>query len=556
MSTFKKITLCCCILFTYYALSNNTVVRDELDDFDFFNDLLTNSFVEQTQWNLPTRDKQDVINLLEEVAAIDLLKEDFFLNTNPLTTRDLLDEPFALIQGCFCSPGAFAQRSIGFDIFYNQTTRMVFKHESTNIDSYLAIRCESFLQKLRNTVDRLRQLEPAFDLDVDQITRLFQNLTVQERRAGFMFYGKKTFDSNHHYLSIGFQIPVYYLEHNYFLTDEEQSAIQQEFGSLDPGNQCQFEDDHFICDKFGFGDSRFSFEVPIRDSDLWEVAAGGFVTIPTAGALGTGIFRGSSFKPFKCRRPVFDLELLTQEQAFQDDVVEQQMLEFLLNALDHLSAHLLDTTMGNGGHFGIGISFRTKSPLEYFIRRPWAHRFRMKTRYSIEYLLPARETRYFIQCNNPTDFDKRDFNNPNQTDCNFAFLSQMITNRLFPYALNTTVYPNLVCRSTTRFLYKGSRVALSIGTDTWIVTKEALRNISYPFALTSSCTPVCLYRNLDIRKATRALAYQGKVFISAMFKHCGKNNKIWSFCFHADQTFSSSGIGKDFVLAFKVNCSF
>lgn len=549
MNVIKKI-----ILF-FFIISNISLCYTELEDLDFFNDLITNAFVEQTTWNI-TRDKQDVINLLEEISAIDLLKQDFFLNTNPLAIRNLLDQPFALLQGgCFCSPIAVPECSIAFDLFYNQTTRMVFRGESTNIDSYLAIRCPAFLTALQNTINKLTQLEPSFDLNADQITMLFQHLTVQDRKAGFMLYGKKTFDSPHHYLSVGFQIPIYYLERNYFLTEEEREAIEGEFDSLDPGDQCQFEDDHFISDKFGFGDSRITVEVPVKESDLWEVTPGAFLTIPTAATFGHGIFRGSAFKPVRCR-PLFDLELLTQESAFQDDEVEQQILQFLLNALDDLSSNLLDVPLGNGGHFGLGISLRTKSPLEFFIRRPWARHFRMKTRYSIEYLLPRRETRYFIQCNNPSDFDKRNFNDPNQTDCNFDFLTRTVTNRLYPFALVATVYPNLVCRSTTRFSYKKNNLTLSIGSDTWIVTRETLRNICAPEKVNGPCPPDILFRNLAIYKARRPFAYQGKIFLSAMFKHIGKNNKIWSFCFHADDTFANSGIGKDFVLAFKVNCSF
>lgn len=57
-------------------------------------------------------DKADIINILLSVGAIDLLKEPFFLRSNKLNTRSLLDYPlFIRFKPC--------KRAFGMDLFYN-----------------------------------------------------------------------------------------------------------------------------------------------------------------------------------------------------------------------------------------------------------------------------------------------------------------------------------------------------------------------------------------------------------------------------------------------------
>lgn len=76
-------------------------------------------------------DKADIINILLSVGAIDLLKEPFFLRSNKLNTRSLLDYPlFIRFKPC--------KRAFGMDLFYNATARKFFDKNSSNISSYLA----------------------------------------------------------------------------------------------------------------------------------------------------------------------------------------------------------------------------------------------------------------------------------------------------------------------------------------------------------------------------------------------------------------------------------
>lgn len=504
MNEIKKIACFFFISLSYFSIRSSD---ESFTEYDFFNDPITNAFVEQTDWHI-TREKQDIIDTLDDLKIIDLLKEDFFLNTNPLNSRSLLDNPFSLLQHCYYSSHIpeTAQHNYGLHFFFNQMTRMVFRKDSTGIESYLAIRQKDFLEKLRVVTNQIEKIIPNFDINPDRVTFLIRNLTVQERRTGFMFYGKHTLPGPLHEITISWKMPFYLLERNYFTTDKERAALEAELGALEEEDQIDFEDEHLVATKLGFGDARISIDAPMTRSQRWAFNLGGFIDIPTALTFTRGVIRGTrrGLKKVTCR-PRFNLELLLDDNALANNTAETAATEFVLAALDHFGGNLLDTPLGNGGHVGIGAIMYSKMPLDFIIRRSWAHNFRIKSRYSIQYLFPKRETRCYIACNNAHEFDKRNFEDTNRSDDNFNFLAATLTNRLFPFAFNTTVHPNIIVRSTTSLLYKAHGRGFSIGTDGWARTKESLRNIQ---------TPKNFEKTLEVIKARRPFAYQSKLFAS------------------------------------------
>lgn len=520
-------------------------------EFDLFDDPELNHFAEEYNWNV-TRNKQDVIDLLEDIGFIELLKEPLFLHTNLLNNRNIPDLPFSRNTLTYfpCvskyKPN-YGFKKFGFSLYYNETPRMVFEKSSTNISSYLAIQEDSFLDKLEALIQKLDILIPGLGIDPFLIADLFKNFTVQERRAGAYFSAAYALPTSRKMI-LGINLPLCYCERNHFLTEGETARIEQELGtpSIEPQDQEAFQDKHFISDRIGIGDMRITLDTPIHKSAFLQAVGSIFCTVPTAQTFANGVLRGSKFCPVT-NRPTFDLSLLLNDAARADGTLHIQLEEFLLCALDNLNSMLLDTRLGNHGHFGLGFALYLKSHLDLLIKRPWAENFRMKSRYSAEFLFPATETRYFITCSDLHDFDIRDFNNQNQTESNFAFLTETLTNRLFPFALPARISPPPILRSTTNLTYSNGRIQWDIGTDTWIWPREGLY-------VSSKCTH-SINHALNEYIAKRPFAYQGKLFTSLAYNHSAYES-IWTFSIFIDKTFTSSGIGKDFTIALGIHGSF
>lgn len=540
MDTVKKIVISCFLLFPTLSRPSNY-----FDSYNpFLDDAELGNFTESYDWTI-TRNQQDVINFLEDIGVINLLKEPLFLRTNLLNTRSLLDLPFH-INALTYLPCVDKHKKnsgfkkCGFSIYYNQTTRSTFVRHSTDICSYLAITQNSFLTKLANVIQQLDALIPNLDINPLLIADLFKKFTVQERRFGALFSAAYTVE-NPQPIVLGINVPLAYHERNHFITEHEVERIENELGSPEgePGEQHAFEDAHFISDRLGIGDTRLTIDTVLHKSPYLQAVGGLFCTVPTAITFATGVIRGRAFHPVQ-PRPLFDLSLLLDDDARENGTLHTQLEKFLLAALDNINSILLNTRLGNGGHFGLGAALYLKSPLYLIVNRPWAQNFKLKSRYSFEYLFPADETRYFIMCSDLHDFDNRDFNDETQTANNFDFLTQTLTNRLFPFSFPTRVSPSPIMRSTSQLEYSNGRFTWVFGSDTWIQPQERLR-----------LSPVCsstVTHPLNEHIAKKPFAYQGRLFTSLAYNYIGQNS-IWTGNLFIDQAISGKGIGYDFTIA-------
>src|SRR3990172_6982135 len=274
----------------------------ELDELDEFDSPELGNFLAETEFHPPTRaDADAVLELLKNVGAIELLKEQTFCNTNPLNERSLLDLPLFLPQQ-FSRPEGW---TIGGHLFWNQTSKQNFTTSSTSICSYLSFCSPSFQAKFNNIINSLPQnLRPT--LNIMNILNTFGNTRIQERRLGLMFQAERTFKS----WALRFFLPLYYLERNFFLTNSELEQITRELGESSPGEQERFKREHLISDKIGFGDTRIELDFFPIQRDTFALRGGFLATIPTGFSVVKGI-AGSSFD--KCSpRPEINFEELFQ----------------------------------------------------------------------------------------------------------------------------------------------------------------------------------------------------------------------------------------------------
>jgi len=516
-------------------------------DNDFFfdddDDPFINEFSDMVGSDLSTRkiDPSDIINLLCEIGAKEILKTDFFLQTNPLNQRSLLDEPLFEPDRCyFAYPWV-----IGFHIFARKKDRSNFTFRSTCLDSYLALSQPTLLERLQNTIDIFRELldEPQFNIDIEKIFELFSRTTVEERRGGFMFHMMRQWQNK----TFRLLLPIYYLESNYSLSQADQDAIAEEFGAINEENQEDFKKRHFISDALGVGDTRLELDVDLVEKGTFLIRLGAQATIPTAFRWGGG-FRGTLF-PKPSTFPAFDFDRLFQlaENPGKENMKTafDLLSQFLLGSLDRISANLLDPTLGNGGHLGFGIFLRSYVPLHSLIKRSWAQNLSYANRISVEYLFPGTQKRFFINKINEQEFN-RDFSNPNDAQENLTFLEEKFIERIYLRAFDTKIQPGVILRWSSKLCHQGKRLGFNVGTDFWLQDKEKIRTIDVPKSVR---------KQLDIAKAIPSVAYQGKIFGSVVVK-ANQSQRTWFISLNADGTISNKGLGEDYGVSLNIETTF
>lgn len=547
------INLLCMPINAYWqALPEDPVEKEYSTGSDFFDDdydedLFGQEMLEMTlnseQTNVFRATPESIIAILEGIDALQILQESFYLHTNPIVSRDLVDEPF---EPLICKP----QRHwfVGFFNFWNQTNHSYLTQHSTHMNSYLALYEPSLIDKLENTASNLNQLfdEPQFNLNVQEIFGLFSPMTVQERRIGLMLYAQGWFEK----LAFRLYTPLYYRERNFFLNNEQRKALEIQFGELEPQQQKAFQKQHLISDKFGLGDTRFEIDFPVVRHWSSEIKLGFLLTIPTGGSFVKGM-AGSSFEKDKnAAMPTFDFNGLfnLSEGTITEETKQQAfsiLSNFLLGALDRLSANLLDVPLGNGRHLGLGISARTITYGGNY--HPWAENIAFHTHTYVEYLFPSSEKRFFTKKINPSDFESRDFNDPNAANSNLTFIEQEFVDRLYTLAFDTLVQPGVIIRTRGRLCYCGSWVDVGFGADFWLQSRDYLLHIQGPESLVMQ---------LDKKKAQPLTAYQADLFGNISFKVRHGRDYFWVVGLNGSGTYAQSGIGREFLVALHIAAHF
>lgn len=532
------------------ALANQCLCLNDMDDFDtFLNELENDEIFNTTQFTYVRKgfDPEQILHILLEMGVVELLQEDIFLRTNPLNKRNVLDLPIALLDKNYTHNDWI----IGLNLFWNKIDRCYFSQSSDSISSYLGITQDSFLAKLDAAAKKIAALAGEFSFDPLDIILLFENGTVQQRQFGFLLYGEKQFRKWH----FSCHLPFYYLERNLWLTQEEQDAIDEELGVTDEEQKEALKDEHAVSDKLGFGDTRLSFDiVPFETRGKLDFRLGGQITIPTAWAIFKGL-EGNHFVacPRKQHRNFADLtgytlaELINMaiEEIGQFDDAFKMLKKMSFESLDQIAANLLEAPLGNSGHLGVGVYSKTIWPITPFIKRNWARNIMYKGFLSLEYLFPATEKRFFVECIDPEAFD-RDFDDADKAEENLIFLEEQFVDKFFPFFYDTTVHPGIVFRWTGKFMYETDRWSFCLGTDTWVRSKESLTNIQAP------CNQI---DKLNVGKARRLLGYQSKV-IGSVFYKSQRRKRNWFLSLNGDYTWWSSGIGKDYTLSFNLEIDF
>lgn len=484
-----------------------------------------------------------IVPPLNECGVVNILKEDLFCKTHQLNQRSLLDIPTF-----FTPPLPHDYFLLRAHLFWNNTPRMYFSKNSSDLDAYMTFNSDCLLSKITQAqhtittdpdcsaffIGSLGINPEVFDVDVKKITSLFSKITIEERRAGVMAEIAQQIDA----LLLSIKIPFYYLERNIFLTDAEIARIQELsfVPQTSEGTDMEFACRHFISDKFGFGDARVTLAIKAHQDDNLLVHMGLFTTAPTALTLQKGII-GSHFKK-NCAPPPFDLcEILNLglSATALEDRLKHDMGILLENAIDNLSALLLEQDLGNGKHWGIGAVLEPT----WFMHNYW----KLYNRFSVEIFTPVTEQRFFVKSADLKEFAKRNFNESidmEVAESNLRFLNARLLDMFFPRAFDVTIIPAPILMGTQMIMYQGHHFTAMVGQDLWWQGAETMRT-------NDDC-----FGKYNIKKTEGISAFQYKLLASLGYT-APFSDGDWYLSLNGDKTISSSGIGKDYTIS--LNCS-
>ena len=478
----------------------------------------------------PLPDAIDIVETLNTLGLPTLLQNNFYKHTNPINTRPLVDLP-SFQMAYFQLPFVPCQSGVSVQFFFNQMRDCYFTKCSSKISSYLNLNDANLLESI--------DLDDLLDTSLDTIFPLFANMKLEERRAGIMLGGYKNFGKSW----FNAILPFYWLEHNFFLTQKEQEAIQNQplfinaGAGTDVSGEMEFAYKHLVSTKLGLGDLRLQLARNLTIDSCSTLLPTFEVTLPTSRALdgrriyewfGDSVLIGGRYCKMCCPPPLDFQELACLAFGTVQQQAEAKTLatNFLVGALDRLTANVADRSLGQE-HTSLG-------PVVYYYRQ-LSEYAAVQANLGFDYFIPRPETRFFLFNKNPEEFN-RDYTNPADATANLAFLTQQTVNFLYPGVCNVRVHPGIVTKFSVAFWYNSPSFRALVGYDYWHKTKEY---VTIPYATTLL---------LNIARGLRPEAYQSKIFAKVFAYMPGFCEYLYAGL-SGDFTVDSYGIGRDFTLS-------
>ncbi|MBN1549145.1 hypothetical protein JW872_00630 [Candidatus Babeliales bacterium] len=496
-----------------------------------------------------------LIPVMNECGMVEIFKHSLFCHTYPLNERNILDNPI------FYTPLSDKKSmTLKGHFFYNHTRKNYFTEQNNGIGSYLAINHSTFTQALQNSFNRTLEIETCrdfftntigieeeyFETDIQQKFALLKNIRVEDRRVGVMFELLAPFNNLNYVTQLIFnlKIPFLYRERNVTASSKDITRLKDDISEFFPQTtetpdaslmeviKNPFVREYAIRDKIGFGDSRLSIGYKVADTEKYQFALGPEFTFPTAITLQHNVW--STARKIPPKRPTFDLsEFFQRADANPEVALVRELKDIGTSAIERLDDMLLNTGLGNGGHFGLGIFIE---PTVHFNKDThWYNRL------AFEALLPGTHRRYFLKKVDISEFDGRDFASDDETiaDDNMSFLNQRLLDMVFPNDFLVRVTPGAQLKITSIVDHVHGNWKFKLGTDYWLQGRESFRFIDM------NSTGIA---NYEIERGRRPSAKQLK-FLGGFAYDTTVGNATTRLFLNAETTAFSSGIGKDFTVA-------
>lgn len=391
--------------------------------------------------------------------------------------------------------------------FFNMTNRMnVTVNDLFNYQSTLTQ--QEFLQVIGS------YLEGASIQQVEQLLPLFQKITIQERKTGFLLQGGATKGPFTLQLHTSLQLGA----RNFWLNDKDADAIRavlkEQFG------ESELDEGEFYIIRIGMGDTRIKFGLNTINMTSFQNDVGFEAIVPTSRL---------SYVP--------RVNIGVAETSFDED----DMFESGVSALRGVRDYLINPRLGNNGHFGFGCYWETKVGLFHDLIQLW-------TRASYDVLFPCMEDRIFMFKTTLTPEDMKRVNDSGMdTPENQALVNQYIQQYVFPSSFKANVYPggvaNIVIAANVDF---SKRWRGALGYDFYAQRKENIREI-YNTSVNIN--------DLRVDDAETQSTRQHKIF-SEVFYHNKKNKSDCGIGIGGDVTVANVNIGADWTVYLKFASSF
>ena len=385
-----------------------------------------------------------------------------------------------------------------------------------------------------------------------EILPLFNNILLEQRRIGIMIGASKCFGN----WRCNVAAPLYYLEHNFFLSQQELDALQTSSYFADINNVYQperpedFITHHLVSDKIGLGDFRFYGDYTFFNDTRNPLRVGAQLTLPNSSVINRAI-NGNSFNPSPAQPPLSFTEIAALIcQATGTDPADPRIKEaqFLLGSLrqsyavlflDRLAANLAENSLGQR-QVSYGLLLEYQRRITDFTA---FHLF-----FEWDQFVQGAEKRMVKLALSPGDALDRNYDdafldsNPTIAQDDLTFFQQQAINILYPPFIPLKVKQGDIIKARAFSATTWHAMEWMLGFDVWYQAKEIL---------TPYCNTFTLYGPVDIPAAARPSALQGKLFgqLTAISHKPTPDTFGWRSGLRGELTTNSFGIGKDWLVA-------
>lgn len=526
--------LCCSYLFL--SIAAEQFFFDDFSGYEIM-ELAENNFTDQV--NKFDFTPEEILGFLTGVVRWqDIANKDFFLQTHEIPVRHVLDLPF------FSSYRQIkSKNSLFLTPFYAQINKGYFSKYIDHLEGYLALNDQTLLSAIQDQFTVIQSIPDTLYLEPDKIFKVLKDTFLEQRRLGLMVEWIHCFNQ----WTFLLQIPFVYLERNFQMTESDKKILEQELGIASSlKEQKEFQDAHLISDKLGFSDIRLHISRQWYQDSSFEFSFGLFTTLPTGFRCSNGL-RGSLFKR-PSTYPDIDFfsianNLFTPNPAAQDSTFAP-LSAAALDALDRLSALVLDMPIHTRRHISLGIDLFSKVPFSQLFTQG-NYSFDVNFFLSAEYFFPGQETRFFINAVDWAGFSSLDIEDFSNAEKILTFLKNESISRFFLRAFDAHVSPGFILRQNVEFLFYYKRLMLGCGIDGWLKTKEKVTLDQHE----RLADPL-----IDQVKAQGFLAYQYGITAQCAYVFEGKTVD-WSCGINLFASLATRAIGNEYgaAISFKID---
>jgi hypothetical protein len=537
---YKKIILLLLLTFRSYSLEVNS---------DQFSDDFNNIFCEEDV-NIRKLTKFDALSILTAIKFPSALSANLYRKVCPFADRSIYSLPSLLLYHSEHVPALECYDNLfRFNIFFNQMKKSSFG-KTYHCSEYLCFDDNPIFMLDENVHEQMKLHN---FLDMIEIAKKGK---ISLRKVGMYFQYLRNLNDK---LSLELDLPLYYIERNYYLNCDEIRAIEicsEKAGLPKPSADRTRHEKNMtksaVSDKFGFGNITLKLGWLASDYFCNPLKIGLLINIPTNTALKKEII-GTHFKNdlSKAKIDLFKLMCLGQQDPEAGgDVKKAELIakKIIHQTANRLSTILLDSDLGFT-HFGIGFF----ADNYIYLNQNTAFRWLL----NCDYQIPKKEIRFFTLCKSKTDFKIEKFEkilqeyeiSPNSStekkiDASFIFLNKHLTSTVIPEPIYARVHPGFTVQFTAGPQINYQTWQFNFGYDYWYQGKEKISSL-------------CIKNenDHDICKSTRGQCYQLRLFGEIRKEHQSKCY-CSSIGLHGDAVVLAQNIGKDFTIAFDAQILF